>query len=297
MSFSKQAKKEISKQAINAPCCVTAAAYGIACFGRYFDAKGLVLKTENVFIAQWAKAVYKQAGIVGRVYVKGDEEKRSYEFAVKDPFEVEKMLAAFGHTGEETAVRIHPDNFGCEGCFSSFCAAAFLCCGSVTDPEKEYMLEFVHSRHKLMDDFAELLIQQGFSPKRTLRRGANVLYFKASEQIEDMLTFMGAGHATLELIGSKAYKDMRNKANRITNCESANIDKTVLASHKTLEAIKALQRRGALEQLPPALQEAARLRSEYPELSLAELTQMCEGSVSKSGLSHRLRKLVSLAEQ
>lgn len=297
MSFSKKVKKEICAQPIHAPCCVNAAAYGIACFGRYFDTKGIVLHTENVFIAQWAKAVYGQAGIVGKVFVKGDESRRTYEFAVKDPFEVEKMLATFGHTGEEPAVRIHPDNFGCEGCFAWFCAAAFVCCGTVTDPEKGYMLEFVHSRHKLMDDFEALLCEKSFTPKRVLRRGANVLYFKASGQIEDMLTFMGAGHATLELIGNKAFKNVRNKANRITNCESANIDKTVTASHKTLTAIKILQNHGALEALPPPLQETARLRSENPELSLAELVPMFSEPVTKSGLSHRLRKLTELAQR
>lgn len=297
MSFSSDVKKEISSRELRNPCCTVAAAYGIACFGRYFDQKGIVLHTEKVFIARWAKNIFAAAGITGRVYAKGEEEKHTYEFSVKDPFEVEKMLALFGHDGDETAIRIHADNFQCEGCFAWFVAAAFLCCGTVVNPAKGYNLEFVGPRHLLMNDLEALLTARGFSPKRTLRKGSNVLYFKASEQIEDMLTFMGATHASLELMSQKMYRNVRNKANRITNCESANIDKTVAAMLQTMRAIKVLRRHNALESLPEQLRATALLREENPELSLAELAEISPVPVSKSGLSHRLRKLTQIADK
>lgn len=295
MSFSQQVKKEITARDIANPCCITAGCYGIACFGRHFDARGVVLHTERAYIAQWAKQLYEQAGIVGKVYAKGNETARTYEFSVKDPFEVEKLLALLGHTGEEPTLRIHTENFMCAGCLATFAAAAFLCCGTVVNPRKSYNMEFVCARQKLLEDFEALLRGRGFAPKRTLRKGTGVLYFKASEQIEDMLTFMGAGGAALEIMNTKVYRDFRNKANRIANCETANIDKTINANRQVMEDIRLLEERGILHTLPDTLREAARLRRQNPELSLAEIAQMCEAPVSKSGLSHRYRKLSQLA--
>lgn len=126
------------------------------------------------------------------------------------------MLALFGHTGEEPSLRINSRNFTCEHCVSAFVAAAFLCCGTITNPQREYNLEFLSVRYNLILDFEALLLGHGFAPKHTRRKGSNVLYLKASEQIEDLLTFMGASGAALEIMNLKVYKDFRNKANRIT---------------------------------------------------------------------------------
>lgn len=295
MNFSQQVKREIINKVWHNPCCITAACYGIACFGRHFDTRGVVFYTERAYIAQWAKAMYEQAGITGNVYVKGKENSRMYEFVVKDPFEVEKMLALFGHSGEETAIRIHPDNFACSGCFSAFSAAAFLCCGTIVDPQKGYLLEYVSGRHLLMDDFTALLKERSFEPKQTQRKGASVVYFKASGQIEDMLTAMGASKPALEIMNLKVYRDIRNTANRITNCESANIDKMLQATRQVLEDIALLEAKGVLSTLPAPIQEAAKLRKQNPELSLAELAEIAPNPVSKSGLSHRYRKLAEKA--
>lgn len=297
MSFSQQVKQEICKKEPRNPCCVVAACYGIACFGRYFDSKGVVLHTESLFIAQWAKAVFLAAGIEGNVTAKGGGSASLYEFAIKEPYEVEKMLATFGHTGEETAVRIHSDNFNCDGCSAWFTAAAFLCCGTVVNPAKGYALEFVSGRFQALKDFAALLEEKEFVSKRTVRNGLNVLYFKASGQIEDILTYMGATRAAMEIMSQKVYKDFRNKANRITNCESANIDKIVAASIQVTEAIQTLKRHNALQALSPPLQAAVALKEKYPELSLAELSAVSPQPVSKSGLSHRYKKILQIAEK
>ena len=111
-----------------------------------------------------------------------------------------------------------------------------------------------------------------------------MLYFKASEQIEDMLTYMGASGSSLQLMNLKVYKDLRNKANRITNCETANIDKIVSASGKTIEAIQYLRENGALETLPEILRVAADCREKYPDLPLKELALQFDPPLSKSGL-------------
>lgn len=297
MNFSQQVKKEICALEVTGTCCITAACYGIACFGRYFDTKGLVLHTERAYIAQWAKSLYTQMGVAGKIFAKGREKSRTYEFSVKDPYEVEKMLALFGHTGEETAVRLHRENLLCSGCFSRFAAAVFLCCGTMVDPRKGYNLEFVHPRYSVMKDFEVLLNENDFRPRHTQRKGSNVLYFKSSEQIEDLLTTMGASRSTLDIMNLKVYKDLRNKANRITNCETANIDKIVAANKEVLHAIEILERFGAVDALPVALRNAIELRRTNPSMSLAELADISEEPVSKSGLSHRYRKICQKAAE
>ena len=148
-----------------------------------------------------------------------------------------------------------------------------------------------------MRDFEALLRNHEFLPRAIRRKGYNVLYFKASEQIEDLLTTMGASQSALEIMNLKVYKDFRNKANRMTNCETANIDKTVAATRKVLHAIAALEEHGALETLPAPLQNAAQLRRDYPDYSLAELACMSAMPVSKSGLSHRFQKIVEKASE
>ena len=297
MNFSQKVKREITHREIMVPCCVTSVCYGIACFSKHFDDKGIVLHTERAYIAQWAKSMFSKAGIRGKVFVKGGQAGKIYEFAVKEPFEVEKMLAMFGHSGDETAVRIKFENLLCEKCMSVFTAAAFLCIGTIVNPEKGYTMEFVSGRYQLICDFESLLLEKGFLPKRTVRKGANVLYFKSSEQIEDLLTFMGATKAALEIMNLKVYKDFRNKANRITNCETANIDKMVSANQKVLRAIAVLEENDAMGTLPQPLQYAAELRKQNPEISLADLAELSEEPVSKSGLNHRLTKICKIAEK
>lgn len=297
MSFSQQVKREIMSRELPRGCCAVAAAYAVACFGRYFDTKGLVLHTELPAVAQYCRKVLGRAGIEAQITEKGREGTVLYELSVKEESQVHRMLELFGHTGAEPSLRINGQNFKCDRCVVSFAATAYLCCGTMTNPEREYNLEFLSNRYHLLKDFGALLCAHGFSPKQTQRKGTNVLYFKASGQIEDILTFMGASNATLELINLKVYKDFRNKANRITNCETANIEKTVNANQNTLRAIAFLEAEQALETLPESLAVAARLRQQYPDLSLKELSEKFDPPLSKSGLSHRMKKLEQMAQR
>lgn len=209
----------------------------------------------------------------------------------------QKLLREYGLTGREPSLRINPAVFACEACFYHFLSAAFLCCGTVADPAREYSLEFVGSRRNLMADLEAQLSGRGFEPRRAQRRSAQVLYFKASEQVEDLLTAMGATSASLAVMEEKVYKELRNKANRITNCENANIDKIVAASGSALDAVRILRDNQCYETLPEELKAVARLREEYPEYSLAELGRLLEPPLSRAGVCHRMKRLTGLAEE
>ena len=141
-----------------------------------------------------------------------------------------------------------------------------------------------------------LLLEAGFTPKETTRKGNSVTYFKQSEAIEDFLTAIGAPLAAMEIMNAKAEKDLRGSVNRRVNCDAANLDKAVDAAQVQLEAIATLEERGMLEELPDKLKEAVDLRVAHPEFTLTQLAELCNPPVSKSAFNHRLRKLVALAK-
>lgn len=297
MSFSQDVKNEIVQKKITRECCALAANYGIACFGRYFDSKGLVLHTELLGVAQYAKRLFGICGVHGAIITKERPSGPLYEFKVDDPQEVDKMLKLFHCEEEQVSRHIDPRLIRCGHCFSAFVASAFLCCGTMTDPSKEYNLEFLCPRYNLAKDLEGILAEHEFTPRRTVRKGVNVIYVKASEQVADLLTFMGAGGAAMQIMDHKMFKELRNKTNRLNNCEMANIDKVVTANVAARKAIEYLQQKGDFDALPAPLRQAAQLRLDWPDLSLAQLVQKSPEPISKSGLSHRLKKLEQLADE
>lgn len=297
MSFSQDVKNEIVQKKITRECCALAASYGIACFGRYFDSKGLVLHTELLGVAQYAKRLFGICGVHGAIITKERPSGPLYEFKVDDSQEVDKMLKLFHCEEEQVSRHIDPRLIRCGHCFSAFVASAFLCCGTMTDPSKEYNLEFLCPRYNLAKDLEGILAEHEFTPRRTVRKGVNVIYVKASEQVADLLTFMGAGGAAMQIMDHKMFKELRNKTNRLNNCEMANIDKVVTANVAARKAIEYLQEKGDFDALPAPLRQAAQLRLDWPDLSLAQLVQKSPEPISKSGLSHRLKKLEQLADE
>ncbi len=298
MSFSSEVKAEIMLQdPAKSKCCRKAAAYGIVCFAKHFSNNKFVLNSDSTDMLRYTQRILLNLEIKGQVQKLNNLNSEKSEFIVDDLVQINKMMQIFLHTGKETALRINSGNFGCNNCVNAFVSAVFLTCGTMTDPKKEYNLEFTCGKYNLINDLAALLTANGFNAKHTVRKGLNVLYIKSSEQIEDLLTFMGATNSALEIMNLKVYKDIRNKANRITNCETANIDKIVAANESILKAIKMLKQSGAYNLLSDELKQTANLREQMPSLSLKELSENFSPPISKSGLSHRLKKLVKIATQ
>lgn len=296
MSFASRAREEIAQRSIQKDCCVRAAAYGFACFAKYFDAKGLVLQTEQPHTAQAAQELFARCGVQGEVLQKQRPSGILYEFNIRQPEQVARMHELFGTTGKETSLQIDPNLIRCQTCVSAYIGAAFLCSGTVTDPQKEYNLEFLTARTNLARDFEALLAEHEFAPHRTRRNGVNLVYVKTSASVERLLGFIGASQAAEQIHALKAFKQVRNQTNRQTNCDTANLGKTARANALTLKAIRYLEQEKALETLPETLQQAAALRMKYPDLSLTALCSCFEPPVSKSGLSHRMKKLEALAD-
>lgn len=296
MSFASQAREEIALRSLQKDCCVRAAAYGIACFAKYFDARGLVLQTEQELTARAAQSLFARCGVRGDILAKQRPSGVLYEFGIRECQEVSRMHELFGTTGSEPSLQINPGLIRCRTCVSAFIGMAFLCGGTVTDPQKEYNLEFLTSRTNLARDFEALLAEHEFAPHRTRRGGVNLIYVKTGDNVERLLVFMGAESAAGYIKEQKAVKRVRNQVNRHNNCDTANLSKTANASVHTLRAIRYLQEHDALSSLPEPLQQAAELRLEFPDVSLTALCGCFEQSISKSGLSYRMKKLEAAAD-
>jgi len=184
-----------------------------------------------------------------------------------------------------------------ECCVYAFLRGAFLAVGSVTDPKKDYHLEFASPHQQLCRDLLALMEGLGLNPKYMTRKGSGIVYFKESEQIEDLLTMMSATNSSLEIMGVKILKNIRNKANRVTNCETANITKTVDAASLQLEMIEIIYRKAGLDSLPPELREIALERMNNPDMSLRELGEQLSPPLSRSGVNHRLARLKKIADE
>jgi len=182
-------------------------------------------------------------------------------------------------------------------CESAFIAGAFLACGTVTDPAKEYHLEFSAGSPKKARLISECLSKIGIENSTVTRKGAKVVYIKGNEAIGDLLGYMGAFSCYWKLIDIVVERDCRNKANRRFNCDNANISRTADAAAQQLSAIKKLKASGTLDELAPKLKEIALLRLENPEASLRELEELMNGEISRSGINHRLKKLTELAKE
>ena len=302
MSFSTDVKKELIKNEPEFPCCLKAMAYGMLLFGRSFTVNDISMMTDCEATADgYIDIVKRTVGVPVRKTVSPSGGK--FILSVESRSDREKVLSYFNLTGKEQYQRINRSVLTNEGddenncCFSAIIRGAFLSCGTVCDPNKMYTLEFVVPFKKLSQDLLFLLEEQKLNPKMTVRRGVPVIYFKDSTNIEDILAMMGASTAMLEIVGIKALKDVRNRVNRVMNFDNANIAKTVSASAAQIEAIDIIENTVGIDELPPELKEIAVLRRENPEMSLRELGESLSPPASRSGVNHKLMKLMDMARK
>ena len=182
----------------------------------------------------------------------------------------------------------------------SYLRGAFLARGSVNSPEtNSYHLE-IHSSHQAMnEDHLEMMEMFDLNPKTHERRnGGYMTYLKEAEKIADFLGIIGANNGLFHFEDIRIVRDMRNSVNRLVNCEQANLNKTVDAATKQIEAILLVEKEVGLENLPEKTQEIATLRLENPEASLKELGEILPGDpISKSAVNHRMRKIMEMADE
>lgn len=295
MSFSSQVKNELVEIQVENNCCKKSLLYGMALFSKSFSYREVVFQSKSEATAELYSSLLSELCSV-KAGIKTSPSGKIYTVSVKKSANVSRIMAYFGHERSETTLRINFSNFDCEECQNAFLRGAFLACGAVSSPEKDYHLEFSVPYMNLSKSLVTALREKELAPKVTHRKGYNIIYFKDSEEIEDCLYIMGAGRSMFDMMNVKIVKEIRNTANRKANCETANIEKTVAAASPQIAAIMKIEREKGLDYLSEPLRQMAEIRMENPDSSLNELAEMFDPPISRSGVNHRLSRLVKIAE-
>lgn len=299
MSFSYSVKKELCSVITDKDrkyCCL----YGMLLFCKSFTPDSIIFQTENDLVCGLFRSLADDViGGSGVAEVNVTEKKNGvslYSLSIPSESFREEIIYRYRISSRTLIHRIQTDIIDNNSVFA-FIAGAFLSCGSVTEPIKEYHLEFAVPYYELTQDLLALLTSVGINAKYTERKNVYVIYLKDSEAIEDLLTLMGATMSSIDLMNVKIFKDVRNKANRIANCDSANIERTLKASERQIADIEYIMETEGLDSLSPELRNAAEIRLENPDVSLKELGEMLDKPVGRSGANHRLKKLSEIAER
>ena len=308
MSFSSGVKEEIAHQSIPARHCRIAliAALFHLCPAMRVDAAGI--RTENVYAAEafenalrkvWSGRVETcRSGREITVQVRGREQVQTFLEMMK----LDRAVMNEDLSGERAQELIREQGISpvllqktC--CRRAFLSGMFLAAGSVSDPAKSYHLEIAPLSGQDAERVLKLLSSIGFSARSTKRKGRSVVYLKEGEQISDFLGSIGATGSLMKLENARILKDIAGNINRQVNFEAANLKKTGIASDRQLEDIALIERTIGIRSLSASLQQAARLRMEYPDGSLQELADASDPAVGRSGMNHRLQRLSQIAEK
>lgn len=287
MSFSSKVKEELVKVLPGARHCQLAELAAIVHLGGTLslDEEGrfeVALHSENDIAFRKYFTLSKKTFIIGT--------------------DVLKMLQAIKVCDGEERIRtldeeVAPVLLKNSCCRRAYLRGAFLCTGSMSDPQKSYHIEFVCEHEAHAGQIRDVMGSFGLEAKIIRRKKYHVVYLKEGAGIVDLLNIMGAHLSLMDLENLRIEKEMRNSINRQVNCEAANIAKTVNAANKQLEDIRLLQTHYGFSNLPENLREMAVVRLSHPESSLQELGGYLNPPVGKSGVNHRLRKLSELADK
>lgn len=183
---------------------------------------------------------------------------------------------------------------GC--CSASYLRGAFLSSGATNNPKDGYHLEIYSKDSAVLEDLKGIMKNNGVEPKISERSKNHYLYLKEKSKITETLALIGAYDSFLEIEDIQTVSALKNRVNRLVNCEQSNLRKTVDSSLEQLRNIEMIERELGLDLLPPALKDAALLRRAHPRATLSELSELTDPQISKSAVNHRLRRLAAIAK-
>lgn len=292
MSFTTEVKAELCKAPVHPGCCAVAECFGMLLLAYRFSCEEIRMQSDSAVVRKRARALFRTAFDVELV----QDPTRASLLLLTDVQALRRIFSAFGYEFKNAGLLLNRAVIEEECCKSAFLRGAFLIGGYASATENGYHLELVTSHYNISRQIISLLLDMDMAAGIVARRGNYVIYFKDSDLIERFLTTAGATGSAMTLMLHKVEKDLRNRVNRKVNCETANLDKTIEASARQIEAINVLLERGVFNSLPLPLKETADIRLQYPDQSLNELLQYFNPPISKPGLNNRMRKLMKLAE-
>ncbi len=280
MSFAIETKSSLCDLHLKNLCCKKSLLFGMLFYGARFGISDIVLFTECEGVTTLIERLLLECygGICDIDYYSS-----GFRLVINDQQTLTELMRDKGKYKE------------CSRCNSHYLRGIFLSCGSINSPDSSYRLELSFKRDT--NELIKMLAELNFNFKVTERSGENVIYLKESESIEDFLNYIGALNAAFTIMNEKIKREIRNDVNRQKNCDTANIKKTVNANRKHIEAINKIKNHNKMGMMPENLRETAKLRLEYPDVSLAELADLHDPKITKSGLNHRLKKIVEFSER
>jgi cell division protein WhiA len=306
MSFASETKKELTNLETK-PCCIKAELSALIRMNgsmSYSNRKLIVdIQTENAAIARRIYTLIKKSYEVQVELLvrKKMRLKKNNVYIVRLTERAKEILEDMKILGEGfTFIHdISSDLIKKKCCKRSYLRGAFLAGGSVNNPEtSSYHLEIASLYKEHNDSLCELMNTFGLNSKTLERKKGFITYLKEAEKISELLNIIGAINALLRFEDVRIVRDMRNSVNRLVNCETANLNKTIGASIRQVENIRYINDTIGLHILPEKLREIAELRLHYTDVTLKELGEMVSGgTISKSGINHRLRKIDEIAEK
>ncbi|KSU59920.1 sporulation regulator WhiA [[Bacillus] enclensis] len=306
MSFASETKKELTNIEVK-DCCANAELSALIRMNGSlsFSNQTLVvnIQTENAAIARRIYTLIKKGydTPVELLVRKKMRLKKNNVYIVRIKEDTKKILEDLKILGEGFTFihNISEDLIKKKCCRRSYLRGAFLAGGSVNNPEtSSYHLEIfsLYSEHN--EALSELMNTFGLNSKTLERKKGFITYLKEAEKITEFLNIVGAHNSLLRFEDVRIVRDMRNSVNRLVNCETANLNKTIGAALRQVENIKFIEKHVGLGVLPDKLREIAELRVTYQDVTLKELGEMVSGgTISKSGINHRLRKIDQIAEK
>lgn len=295
MSFSKDIKNELIEIKIKKYCCRNYFLIGLLSDCRLYEEEG-------VAIGEYTTVSEENCLLVERMLTGVWKTTPEKEESVRMGAPVYKLRFRLLERGKELLLLDKEDtdifeNAACEDCKKCFMRGAFVSLATISDPNTGYHFELKLKNAVRAKKMYNILTDEVSEPKIANRRNAVGLYYKSSVAIEDLMTYLGALKSVFEFINIKIERDIRNSVNRGTNCVAGNISKSVAAAQKHIAVISEIKAAGKLILLPDELFETANMRLELPSLSLSELARAHNPPISKSGLTHRLEKIIEFAEE
>lgn len=306
MSFASEIKKELTGIELDT-CCkyseLAALARMNGAISMSRQSYTLDVQTENAAIARRIYTLIKSLySIPVELLVRKKMKlKKNNVYIVRMKQDVQDLLYDLGILeGSHTFVRSIPAKYLKKDCCKrSYLRGAFLAGGSINNPEtSSYHLEIFNSYQEHNVALCDLLNDFNLRARGLERKKGYISYLKEAEKITEFLSIIGAHNALFKFEDVRIVRDMRNSVNRLVNCETANLNKTIGAAFRQIENIKLIEREVGLDALPEKLREIAVLRVQHQDISLKELgEQVSSGKISKSGVNHRLKKIDEYAEK
>ena len=286
MSFSYEQKKEIIEYSYKSSCCRRCLLSGILFAKAKCEGNNVCLSFEKAefaeFCAKLVREFYGRDAVISRPSTGG----RTVALSFSSP-SAAKYVSEIDELADFTVCDLIKQR--CSSCLPSFLRGVFVASGRVSDPQKQFSLEFtLNDRAKA---FTKILEDLSMQPKISHKKTGDIVYFHREDEIESFYGYAGLNHAVFDIIETKIKSLARRESQRYLNCVTSNFDRMAAVSERQISIISKLEEHRLLSSLPEELEETARIRLRYPDLPLSALAAQMTPAISKSGLSHRLKKI------